>query len=451
MRWLAAVVALCALGSGFSSSSGAGRDLLGQAAAAAAAGLGRAEPSEALGGSNSYYYSHWCGAGLQYLDDAKCAKVFPSTSDRGFSCGIGYTSESELPPGYARDAQFSSIEPHPLDNVVTNGADACVILTRRVKGVLFNKYYCTARKEAYETWSSSKIFAMANAAGTLRGRENSTCSPAGALGIDSATTGKASSNGGPLLLGDLATIVCSYDHTAGYSSNSLSSFFHDLGWRRAIHDLVQSDWLAATTNYSVGVSLGGNYGEATPADLGFRLTSTSASCNAIPKPVSAQPVYSNSLTALAAAELTRRLVQHSAIDPALRFPFLQPEDVATILQGADVAAHADSTLFPGQLLGGMSADTSVFLQSWLDMKQVESASAGQWRIYSKLGSGFSSSRRVGEIINNVYACLPGVFGVEMTLHVRGSVPEDSDLSSVEQVVHAAVGSIVSALKAGAIA
>jgi hypothetical protein len=26
---------------------------------------------------NGFYYKHWCGSGLQYLDDAKCAKVFP--------------------------------------------------------------------------------------------------------------------------------------------------------------------------------------------------------------------------------------------------------------------------------------------------------------------------------------------------------------------------------------
>lgn len=55
-------------------------------------------------------------------------------------------------------------------------------------------------------------------------------------------------------LGDLATIVCSYDTTMGYSSNSLSSYFHDLGWRQRIHDLVTSTWLGQTSE-----TLGGNY------------------------------------------------------------------------------------------------------------------------------------------------------------------------------------------------
>jgi len=226
---------------------------------------------------------------------------------------------------------------------------------------------------------------------------------------------------------------------------------HDLGWRQTLHDLVQSDWLAGGDS----VTLGGNYGEATPKDLGFRLThqasdgsATEASCDAIDKPVSSQPTFDNSLTALAAAELTRRLVLHSAIDPALRFPFIAPQDVASILQGADVVANPSQSLFPSQLLGGMSADTSIFLQSWLDMQRVEAASAGQWRIYSKLGAGYSSSRSVGEIVNNAYACLPSVFGAEVTVHVRGSVPLDSNLDKVEEVVHAAMGAIVKALEDG---
>ena len=45
--------------------------------------------------------------------------------------------------------------------------------------------------------------------------------------------------------------------TAGYSSNSLSSYFNDIGWRSRENSLV-SDWM------QVPGTLGGNYGEATP-------------------------------------------------------------------------------------------------------------------------------------------------------------------------------------------
>ena len=59
---------------------------------------------------------------------------------------------------------------------------------------------------------------------------------------------------GKTALGDLSTIIASYDHTMGYTSNSLSSYFHDLGWRTRINDLVTGSWLNQPTN-----SLGGNY------------------------------------------------------------------------------------------------------------------------------------------------------------------------------------------------
>jgi len=393
---------------------------------------------------NGYYYEHWCGGELEFLDDSKCVKRFPSNIARDFRCPISYEDLDELPVGYKIDVPFAQIEVHPLDSV-TNGADACIILTRRVNGVPYNKYYCTPQSTAYETWSSSKIFAMANAAGTLRGRETTTCQPAGALGIDSRTTGKASNS---LLLGDLATIICSYDHTMGYSSNSLSSYFHDLGWRQKLHDLIQSDWLVGDDS----VSLGGNYGEATPTDLGFRLTSdhdNSLSCNAIDVPLNMTSNYENSLTSLAAAELTRRLVLHEAIDPAIRFPYMTSSDLRNILQGADYTAYANATLFPFQI-GGMSADTSIFLQSHLDMNRIEEASQGNWRIYSKLGCGWSGDRQVGEVVNNVYACLPGTLGAEVTIHVRGSVKNDSNAAKAETVVHEAMGAIVQGLQDGSI-
>ena len=78
-------------------------------------------------------------------------------------------------------------------------------------------------------------------------------------------------------LGDLASVVCSYDTTAGYSSNSLSSYFHDLGWRNRILDLVTGNWLGRSAE-----SLGGNYGESSPSDLEFDiLCSDQTECGAV--------------------------------------------------------------------------------------------------------------------------------------------------------------------------
>lgn len=194
-------------------------------------------------GSSDYYYQNWCNVSslpFQYLYDQNCAKVFPSSFDREWRCPVLTLDDTSAnvamlaAAGYAPDQSMSivAVDTATLDKIVTNGASLCVVMTKRVRSgssegnvKLYNKYYCAGTHSAtnvYETWSSSKIFAMANAGGHLRADEIS-CN-ANVFGLDSSPTGKH----GSTQFGDLATVVCSYDHTAGYSSNSLSSFFHDM-------------------------------------------------------------------------------------------------------------------------------------------------------------------------------------------------------------------------------
>ena len=56
----------------------------------------------------------------------------------------------------------------------------------------------------------------------------------------------------------------------------------------------------------------------------------------------------------------------------------------TILYGA-----TESIFFPGQVWGGMTADTAIFTQAALDLPSLLQAwnaqDSGQWRIFSKLG------------------------------------------------------------------
>lgn len=93
----------------------------------------------------------------------------------------------------------------------------------------------------------------------------------------------------------------------------------------------------------------------------------------------------------------------------------------------------------------MSTDIAIFLQATSQVGAVlrdENYHNDQWRIFSKLGDGWSTSRYRGEIVNNAYACLPrydassgkAVGGYEFTVTVRGSVPNDSSLKQVEQKV-----------------
>lgn len=181
-------------------------------------------------------------------------------------------------------------------------------------------------------------------------------------------------------LGDLATVVASYDTTAGLTSNSVSSYFNDLGWRDRAYSLA-TVWLK-TSNDSNDASLGGNYGESTPAGLGFQLqdddidareeldvgtlngglnVDQSGTCDAPPDADDDGP-YENSLTALAFAEAHRRLALHREVSgDDLQFPNSTWEDISTILYGAET-----SILFPSVLWGGLSTDPAIYIQSSLE-------------------------------------------------------------------------------------
>lgn len=364
------------------------------------------------------YFDHWCGHGLQYLDDSQCAKKFPSKYDREWTCPVPVLQSA--PEGFQADGPLSSmkVDTSTLAQIITDtDVNVCVVITKRVKDTsvsqgfkLYNKYLCAGDYSAqtpFETWSryvtlllffflflamlfltfnalkcSSKIFAVANAAGHLRSNETK-CGAGNAhnqlFGLDGSTTGKH----GTTPFGDLATVICSYDTTAGYSSNSLSSYFHDIGWRDRIDDLVVN-WLGKSDQ-----SLGGNYGEATPSDLGFTATTYEDSSSNSTCAVDKDPwpkVYSNSISALSAAEMTRRIALHREVDSTLRFPGATWTDMQTLLYGAEKSA-----LFPGLQWGGMTTDTAVFVQSSEKMApllQDTQSNKDLWRIFSKLGKKF---------------------------------------------------------------
>jgi hypothetical protein len=310
---------------------------------------------------------------------------------------------------------------------------------------LMNKYYCNGENslyEAFETWSSSKIFAMANAGRHLSNESN--CNKQYGL-LNSVVSNKYDF----VPLGDLASVVCSYDVTAGYTSNSLSSFFHDIGWRSNLNDLINSEWLGMQVNNDYPQSLGGNYGEASPSDLQLIVSENDEKCS-IDKDEWLH-TYDNTISALTAVELLRRIVLHSDIPNEMRFPGLKIDDIKSILYGAS----NDSLLFPEQMWGGMSVDISIFLQSSVDINKIDEISDGKWRVFSKLGAGYSSSRQVGEIVSNAYACLPtstetaetrSTDGTEFSITIRGSIVKDSSLKLVEQQVKDAYDQVINLIQ-----
>lgn len=110
------------------------------------------------------YYDNWCGDGLQYLDDGKCAKIFPSVVDREWICPIPVLEKA--PSDFQPDGPLSHaiIDTTSLLKYINDSAiNACIIVTKRVSDAssqngirLFNKYYCAGESSAdipYETWS----------------------------------------------------------------------------------------------------------------------------------------------------------------------------------------------------------------------------------------------------------------------------------------------------------
>ena len=189
----------------------------------------------------------------------------------------------------------------------------------------------------------------------------------------------------------------------------------------------------------------------------------------------AAPVGNNSLSSLAAAQLMMRLVLHRELPLGARFPLLQWSDIQELLYGAGVR----SRLFPGQLWGGLSADTggfhsftlnaaavhspsfaAVFLQdavdSLLSLDNIDAASDGQWRIFSKLGYGYSHTRGVIEMLNTGYVCLPSIAamnsnGAEFLLSVRAQTPGNADpCLSCQSDIRSAVRTVVADILRGKI-
>jgi hypothetical protein len=90
-------------------------------------------------GENPYYYDNWCGGSLQYLDDKYCAKKFPSSLDRSWECPVRFGGEHTR--GFARDMplQDVQVDTTTLPTIISNNADLCVIVTRRVDSESYHK------------------------------------------------------------------------------------------------------------------------------------------------------------------------------------------------------------------------------------------------------------------------------------------------------------------------
>lgn len=382
---------------------------------------------------NPFYYGHWCNGeapnSLQFLDDKFCQKAFPSNLDRNLTCSASSTEAHIANLNYSRGFGVGRTAPNVtgLADVLgeaIDGVDMAVIIVKRVGGVPFFRLLATdGALVPHETWSSSKIFGVATASSVLEG----------ACGDGLGLSVEAAGGRGNLTLGDLVTVITTYDTTAGFTSNSLARWFsQSVAGQRELGGMLKAPWLAGNA------TLGGSYGEPPPQDLsGLNFQGCVLPARPAPVPID------NSLDLVTAAAWMRAIVLLRDLPEDERVPGLRWDDARTMLYGAPTS----ESMFKGATVGGMAADTAIFVQSGIpDIKLVDGQSQGGWRIFSKLGAGYSATRQRGEILGNNYACLPGPDGgVEFIVSARSSVPGDTSLASAEERMQRAVAALTSHL------
>jgi hypothetical protein len=179
---------------------------------------------------------------------------------------------------FSRPVSRISVDTSALVGVVADDFFVSVIVIRRdLHGIPFYKYLSNGNeRQVFQPWSSSKPFAAANAASNLRVQSE------GHVGFASVEQNTKRP------LGDLSTIVHSYDSTHNLSSNvgfilvhisllfilpqgvhallrilyifihvyqCLAGYFHDIGGHQRLNDTLHT-WLGVSS----AESLGGPYG-----------------------------------------------------------------------------------------------------------------------------------------------------------------------------------------------
>lgn len=308
------------------------------------------------------------GAHLEFQDDACQRKRTPSNHDRTVGCPI----VSTVSAGFAPAGAPVTIDGAALKGIVPDDVDVTAILIRRVNGVPYYRYLSNGtHDDAFQPWSSTKFMAAAGAGAALRKASG------GKVGLTAKATNGA-------WLGDLVTVIASYREDR-YTSNGLAHYFLNVAGRAHVMSLVH-DWLGRPASETYG----GNYGVPAPTDLGYTFTDAGgAKATIAPDDQSGIP---NHLSTHTLAEFMKRLVAWE--DTATRLPDLTKPDVETLFYGP-----ATSAWYPGEL-GGLAADTTIYVQSALDMDAVEKDSHGRWRTFGKLGFGD------GEFVLATYTCLP---------------------------------------------
>ncbi len=304
-----------------------------------------------------------------------------------------------------------------------------IMIRRDTNGKPYYKYFGLNQDIVYQPWSSSKCFAIINAASTQRQDCNNN------LGLNSYEDNKNDE------LGDLSTIIHSYgSNPQNLESNCLAYYFLNIGGRQQLDDNIHS-WLGGSTSDS----LGGDYGCSDTYDLSMTFTEIGNITNKCSIPNSKFVTIENSLSALAESEFYKRIVM-TREEPEYKYPDTEWQDVKQLMYGP-----LNSTMFPGIKWGGGTTDTAWYIQSGLtNVSMIDENTSGNWRIFSKLGAGDT------DIVYNSYACFPEYegsdivvnSGVEFVISLRYT--STASLFYTDTLVHENIQPVIQAIMDGTI-
>jgi len=326
--------------------------------------------------------SHYSG-----VNDLACSKRFANTFDRAWTCRTRY---SQVPQGYLPSTAAASRV--SIDRTALKFVDPSVDVTvvhviRDARGVPHYKYFSNQPKtRTWYPWSSVKYLAVSAAAQVLQ----RACGSVSLSELKEANTG--------IPLSDLATVITTYQQ-ARFSSNSLAAYFKSIAGVDEMNKILKEKLGLPEESFE------NNWGGTIPSELGFTFVKPDGTSCSVPNRWKA--AGDSAISGLALNELFRRIVHHNDIPESHRLQ-IGSSTVADLLFGAPAS---ESKLFPKLQYGGLSHDTSIFIQQGLESAglspaTMDSISAGEWRIFAKYGFGTSETRGTTEMVIPGYACVP---------------------------------------------
>ncbi|MDN7126105.1 hypothetical protein [Pseudidiomarina terrestris] len=281
--------------------------------------------------------------------------------------------------------------------------------------------------DLYEPWSSSKIMAYS-----------------GALSLLSDNFAQPDTTVGDLKLADLITSVHSYEASgaADGNSNAYAYYLANLAGRDYLTALFHDAWLHIGQPQ---VKFRGAYGPAAyaPVDRFWRTPSRSVSAAFVP--YDSDPgmlgyrcedcglTGNKPMTTLVSAEFLKRLATHKRV-PETRMPGLSDDAVMMLFYGPGHSANsanaggmmAGASLMPHRAIAAALKTHLPELAELSTQQVLDQATAGNWRIFHKLGAGPSETRGTSEVVALAHVCLPLASGTrEFTVAAQASVAGNS--------------------------